>query len=369
MEVRECLSLDDVLLSPKYSDLESRNDTDITVGDYNMPIVMSPMDTVTTKQMIKLFVDKGLLSSVHRYFKSAKEQLDFVNSIEYDDPNKQLYNNCRNVTFFAVGSIKNSKDWIDYLFNNGVHNFLVDMAHADSKLCIETVKYLKKLQDDNPRFGSEKYIENIMAGNVATKSGFERLQSAGANYIRVGIGNGSICSTRINTGFGVPQFTAIQDCASRKNADTYLVADGGVKSNGDIVKAIAAGADYVMLGKMLAGTEYGGGELYDKNKELIPKSTEIKNVYDMSILYKGYRGMASKKAREGVLSYASIEGVSGLIPYTGKTEDLLNDIRLNLKSAMSYNGSRDWKDFKRTVKILKVSDSSILESSTRTIIK
>ena len=356
MEIRECLSFDDVLLSPKYSNLNSRNDANISCNLMAMPIIMSPMNTVTSFKMIKLFIDRGLIATVHRYFKTPEEQLNLVKKIPCNFDNQYVEN-----TFFAVGSIKNCKEWINYLYNNNVHNFLIDMAHGDSELCIETVKYLNKLRQYDSK-NKNKIVMNIMAGNVATRSAYSRLEEAGANYIRVGIGGGSICSTRTSTGFGVPQFTSIQDCASRKS-NSFLIADGGIKNNGDIVKAIAAGANFVMLGKVLAGTSLASGPIYDKNKELIWNE----NPNPCNIVYKGYYGMASKKARDGVMKNASIEGVAGLIPYTGETEEILKDIKLNLKSALSYNGSRNWKDFQRTVKILKVSNSSIAESRTHVI--
>ena len=339
MEFRESYSYDDILLVPRFSDLHSRNDADISMEGYDLPIVMSPMDTITTPEMVDLFLESNLIATVHRYFKSGEEQLAYMHS-----DNKITNKSRLDKAFFAVGSVLKYREWIDLLLQAGVKNFLVDLAHGDSLASIETVKYL------------DLHVGSIMAGNVATKSGFERLQNAGAKYIRCGVGAGSICETRLNTGFGVPQFTAITDCASRKNKGVFLIADGGIKNNGDIAKAMAGGADFAMLGKVLAGTDLAAGDCYDKNKELSPLQKDI--------CFKGYHGMASRKAREGVLSYASIEGACGMIPYTGKTENLLNDIKLNLKASMSYCGTRNWTEFKKNVKIIKISDSSILENGT-----
>jgi len=176
----------------------------------------------------------------------------------------------------------------------------------------------------------------------------------------------SICSTRLNCGVGLPQLTAIMDCARIKE-DTLLIADGGIKYNGDIAKAIGAGADLVMLGKVLAATDLAGGECYDKNKELIdmeylsPEYTENGN---RVLMYKSYRGMASNEARQNVLSNASIEGVAGLIRYTGMTKDIMHNIKLNLQSTLSYTGSANWKTFKKNIKFVEISNSSILESNT-----
>ena len=188
----------------------------------------------------------------------------------------------------------------------------------------------------------------------------------------------SICSTRMNCGFGVPQFTSVQDCAKVKLPNVILISDGGIKHPGDISKAIAAGADFCMLGKMLASTDLAAGQCYDKDKHIVSPyidkvgvNTTI-NVHkwiagckiNPEVRYKEYHGMASRDARKGVLQYASVEGVSGLTPFTGSTVQLLTDLKLNLEASLSYAGSRNWTDFKRHVKIIKISNSAILESST-----
>ena len=188
----------------------------------------------------------------------------------------------------------------------------------------------------------------------------------------------SICSTRMNCGFGVPQFTSVQDCAKVKLPHVILISDGGIKHPGDISKAIAAGADFCMLGKMLASTDLAAGQCYDKDKHIVSPyidkvgvNTTI-NVHkwiagckiNPEVRYKEYHGMASRDARKGVLQYASVEGVSGLTPFTGSTSQLLIDLKLNLEASLSYAGSRNWTDFKRHVKIIKISNSAILESST-----
>ena len=335
---RKTFSFDDILLIPRYSELESRSNCDLSIGGVDMPIIMAPMDTVTSLDMINLFLKRNLFATIHRYFTSEVEQLKYADIAS---------NGCYNNLFFAVGSVKKYRKWIDYLYENGVRYFCVDMAHGDSKLCVETVKYINNL-----------FNTMIMAGNVVTKSGFERLQDAGASYIKVGIGCGSICSTRTSTGFGLAQGTAISDCANRKEG-AYLIADGGVRTNGDIAKAIALGADFVMLGKMLASTNLADGIEYNINKEIAIDKDEV--------AYKSYHGMASREGREGVLSYSSVEGVSGLIPYTGTTEQFLMDLELNLKASLSYCGVDNLIDFQRKCKIAFISNSSLIESSTDSI--
>jgi len=157
----------------------------------------------------------------------------------------------------------------------------------------------------------------------------------------------SICSTRLNTGFGVPLLSAVEDCYSvREHA--CIIADGGIKYPGDIAKAIAFGADLCMLGKMLAATSLSPGEC-----------KRIGSKY-----YKEYRGMASRQARQGVMKKASVEGVSGWIPYTCSTEEFIEDITQNLKASLSYAGTRNWYSFRKLVKKIMITNSSWNESMT-----
>ena len=175
----------------------------------------------------------------------------------------------------------------------------------------------------------------------------------------------SICSTRVNCGIGVPQLTAIHDCSQYKDG-AYLIADGGIKNSGDIAKAMAAGADFCMCGSLLAGTNLAMGDCFDKDKNFLG---EYNLIDPKEITYKAYRGMASREARNGVLNYASVEGVSGLVLYRGKTEDLLKDIELNLKASLSYLGVDNWKEMRRKGKFIRISNSSIIEGNTHIISK
>ena len=199
------LSFDDITLIPRYSDLESRSEANPSACGYDLPVVMSPMNTITSPQMMKLFVDKNLMATLHRYFKNAEEQLDYAlrmgnvsdevlqrEMLKTGEQSLNLKRYADNV-YFAVGSVHNKKEWIDYLFENGIHKFCVDMAMGNSKHCVDTVEYIKSLKydiiDSSGKIIKEKTPE-IMAGNVVTKNGMERLINAGATIIRCGIGNG-----------------------------------------------------------------------------------------------------------------------------------------------------------------------------------
>ena len=174
----------------------------------------------------------------------------------------------------------------------------------------------------------------------------------------------SICSTRLNTGFGVPLLTSVEDCASVRE-DAYIIADGGMKHPGDIAKAIAFGADFAMMGRMFASTDLGPGDCYDKDKNLVCSYNDINiNNNEEKVKYKHYRGMASAEARKGVLKKASVEGVSGLIKYTGATSDFVENLLLNMKASLSYAGARNWKEFRRNTKKMRISSASLSESNT-----
>jgi IMP dehydrogenase len=340
-DIRRVLSFNDVLLCPRYSGLEHLSDADIECDYSGMagvyPIINAPMDKVCSVNLIRFLDSMRCLTTIHRWFNSPEEQLKFF----------ELCNIPGQRCFIAVGNVAKWKDWIDKIISYSVKkvvavNFLVDVANGDAQSAVDTVKYIK----DQASWCS------IIAGNVATKSGFRRLQEAGANFIRVGIGGGSICSTRLATGFGIPTLTSVMDCAAVKDS-AYLIADGGIENSGDICKAMAAGADMVMLGKMLAATSLSSGEKVDVNGKKFVR----------------YSGMASKEAIDKLKSkksVVSVEGVSGLIPYTGETEDVFNNIIGNLRSSVAYyGGCRNWKEFRRSVKFVEITNQGWEESKTR----
>ena len=332
---RECITCNDISLVPRHSEIKSRDNCCINSSRFSMPIIASPMDTVYSRDLDNLLTQQYIPVVVHRYFKDAFYQHSMA---------LKTHPTCR---YYAVGSIygQHETEWIDYLIDAGIHLFCVDMAHGDTKACVDTVTYIK----------SKCEINEVIAGNVATRSAFRRLEDAGADMIRVGIGSGSICSTRLNTGFGVPLLSSLEDCASvRENA--LIIADGGMRYPGDITKAIAFGADLCMLGRQLASTNLAPGKMYDKDKNQVGKCEDA--------AYKQYRGMASRQARENVMKNASIEGVSGLIPYTGTTEQYIEDLKMNLKASLSYAGCMTWKEFRRDVKKIRISPSSWNESLT-----
>ena len=357
-DIRRCLSYSDVLLVPRNSELEHLSDANIlykydkcSIPFEAVPVVNAPMDTVCSPELIKLLNDDyNLITTIHRWFDNADDQINFFESCN-------IKNNVQHC-FLSVGIVNKWKEWIDRLLdyrNSSKINFgiLVDVANGDTKTCVDTIEYLK----------SFLLNINIMAGNIATKSGFSRLQSAGADFIRSGVGGGAICSTRTSIGFGVPTLTTTVDCTQVKDR-AYLISDGGVNYNGDIAKAIVAGADAVMVGKLFASTDLANNDKYDDRYKLTTNEKNYK--------YCSYRGMASKESiskLKSKKSSISVEGVSGLVPYQGKTQEVVENMLGNLRSAMAYYaGCTNWNEFKRKVKFIEITSQGWEESKTRVLL-
>ncbi len=324
----EAYSFGDVLLKPQKSDISSRSEIDLSseLGGktYGLPIMSSPMDTVTESEMSVTMAEFGGLGVVHRYC-SIEDQ-------------------CKMVGFgskaAAIGVSEDMMPRSAALLEAGTKVFCVDVAHGDHTL---VERALKSLRD---KFGEDIAI---IAGNAATKKGYNDLSSWGADAVRVGIGGGSICSTRIQTGHGIPTFQSILYCSAAKGK-AKIVADGGIKTAGDIVKAYAAGADFVMLGSMLAGTKEAPGVTFQGND---------------GSKYKVYRGMASKEAQYDWRGEArSLEGISTTIPYKGSVVKILKELEQNIRSGLSYSGARNLKDLRKVAKFVKQSQSGQSESDT-----
>jgi len=229
---------------------------------------------------------------------------------------------------------------------------VVDTAHGHSRGVIETVKAIKR---DWPEL-------QVMAGNVATAEGTEDLIKAGADAVKVGIGPGSICTTRIVAGIGVPQITAVYDCSQvARRYDIPIVADGGIKYSGDITKALAAGADVVMLGNLLAGTEESPGEV------IILQGRSYKVYRGMGSLGAMVQGSSDRYFQENEPKLVP-EGIEGRVPYKGPVSETIFQLVGGLKAGMGYCGVRNIEELKTKARFIRITNAGLVESHPHDVI-
>ena len=340
---KEVLSFDDVILEPQYSELVTRKSIDTSVNvnysgknlEFKIPIISSPMSTVTEAHMSNAMISQGGLGIIHRY-----------NTIEFQT--KLLgYVNHRDYRAAAIGATGDYKERLAELVNNDLSVVCIDIAHGDHILMEKAIEFVR----------SEYPHLFVMAGNVATGHAYKRLAIAGAHAVRTSVGSGSICTTRIQTGHGIPTFQAVLDCyeAKREHLESskdwptpYIVADGGIKNSGDIVKSLAAGADFVMLGSMLSGTRETPGKVITQDGKK----------------FKRYNGMASKAAQKNWKgTYNSIEGVTSFVSYKGTTSKVVNEIMSNVRSGMSYSGANTLQELIGNAVFRRQTSSSHVEGN------
>jgi len=327
------LTFDDVLLGPQYSEIASRKEVDLTTAilgtQFSTPICSANMDTVTEVDMAKKMWDLGGLGFLHRYAPHYKV-LEWLKKIHEDKA-------------IAIPSIGIKPEDFNYAMayaDEGVLAVNIDIAHGDSAHMVEMIKRLTK-----------EGIE-VIAGNVATYDGAARLADAGARVIKVGIGPGSLCTTRIVTGHGVPQLSAIEQCARVQHVS--IIADGGIRNAGDCVKALAFGADMVMVGSLLAGTSESPG-----------KAVQLQNEEGLYYWAKEYRGMASREARDSVVptdSSYTPEGEATYVKTKGPVQNVIQQLVGGMRSGLSYSGVNNLKDFQRYAQYVTISGNGMAES-------
>ena len=398
--MKKYLTYDDVNIVPKYSELESRDKVKLNTRftkntELTIPIVASPMDTVTELDMAKEMLEWGGVGVIHR-FQSIEKQARMMMSLHYEwdryfepisgitdgtertidkewdewwdrikhwnhPPTKSDWEDLRDRFFWADSMIRDEKIWSkrplcaaigvtgDYkeraqeLVKNGCNVLLIDIAHGHHVLLKNVIKELKD------EFGRD--IE-IIGGSIATKKAAKDLCEWGVDGLRVGIGNGSLCETRIRTGVGLPQITVLSDvCSVADNYSVPCIADGGVRYVGDVSKAIGAGADSVMLGSLIAGTKETPGDIH--------KVGEWPN----ERLYKKYRGSASLDSKSDRGEYDNVEGNSKIIPYKGKVKRIISDIRDGISSSCSYVGAGNLLDFQSRCEFVQVTQAGVVEAT------
>jgi len=335
--MRKCYTYDDVNIVPKYSEVEHRAKVNIGTRftkntELQIPIVSSPMDTVTEYDMAFEMMVLGGVGVVHR-FNSIEEQSLIMNKLQ-----SVKYDHCELPLCAAIGVVDDYLERSQELVKNGCNVLLIDVAHGHHKLVGEAIEEIK----------SNISGVEVVAGSVATAEGTKFLCEKGADSIRVGIGNGSLCETRIRTGVGIPTVSALIDCVAVADSyNTPVIADGGIRNIGDVCKGLACGADSVMLGSLLSGTKESPGE--------IEKIGEWPN----EKLFKKYRGSASRDSKR---SDKNVEGNHKVVPYKGKTLRILSDIKDGIRSSFSYVGASNSDEFHSLVELVEVTKAGQVEA-------
>ncbi len=396
--MKRALTYDDVNIVPKYSELESRDKVKLNTRftkntELTIPIVSAPMDTVTEIDMAKEMMDWGGVGVIHR-FKSIEKQARMMKSLHYEwdryftplsgndneeektldkvwdewwdsikhwthPPEKSDFEDLQERLEWRERTLLDDDIWRkrplcaaigvtgDYLERakelviNGCNVLLIDVAHGYHKLVGESIEGIKK---------NISGVE-VIAGSVATRKATKYLCEKGADAIRIGVGNGSLCETRIRTGVGIPQVTALSDCVAV--ADTFdcpTIADGGIRNVGDVCKGLGCGADSVMLGSILAGT-----------KET-PGTIEKIGQWPNEQLFKKYRGSASLDSKHDRGENKNVEGNHKVILYKGKLKRILQDITDGIRSSCSYVGASDLEEFRSLVEFVEVTRAGQVEA-------
>jgi len=329
------LGLDDVLLVPQFSDVKSRLDVDITTNltknlIIDAPICSAAMDTVTEQRLAIALSEKGGAGFLHR-FASDDYIINMVKDIK----------GVGQLVVPSVGIRKDIVKWVGLLLEYGADAISIDIAHGFSSEVLNTIEILKGHFPDS----------QIIAGNVCTAVATSSLISSGADAVKCGIGGGHACKTRLVTGFGMPSFTALAECASvAKEHDIPLIMDGGIKNSGDIVKSLAAGASVCMMGYLFSRTLEAPGTV--QRIDGVP--------------YKSYRGMASVEAQEvfkgGLKKGTAAEGESMLVPIEGTVEQLMDELCGGIRSGLTYCGARNLEELRDRAIFTQITNTSVNES-------
>lgn len=343
------ICFDDILLVPKKSNIVTRGEIKLNtvIGNpfrpeafiyLNSPIILAPMAFITSNAMIEKVVSSGGLAILPRYA-NFEERIIRLKTI--------LSNVDSKFVGFAL-SIEESKnkDYLQVLKNLGVRVLLLEVALGHLKIVVDAVKDLRSLVDDNV---------HIMTGNVSSYEAYKDLMAAGADSVRVGIGGGAACTTRVVTGFGVPVLASVMDVYDNiKDSEVSgLISDGGIKNNGDVAKALAAGASAVMMGSFFAGHDECDRDQNGKHVLRGSASMEIQ-VHNNPDIVKNLKNVY-------------VEGVSGIVSEKGPVENSINMLLNNIKSALSYSGSENLLSFRQNSTYIEVSSMSNLESGDRVV--
>lgn len=345
------LTYDDVLLVPQFSDIESRKKvnlhTKLFYRDFELPIIAANMDSVTESAMAIALSKLGGFGVIHRYMDNQR-QLEEISKVFEETSSGHII-------AVAIG-INTSFKHIENLIACGANTVVIDIAHGHYNKAGIRIHEIRETQF----VANDSLPVEIIAGNVATAEGVRFLYNSGAHTIKIGVGPGKNCITRSVTGHGVPQLYAVAIAREFGFLNQQfgkplfkLIADGGIRNSGDIVKALAVGADAVMLGNLLAGTDETPGPSFFANGS--------------GQLSKAYRGMASREAQEAFYGndVDAPEGIVTTIPYKGKVEDVIKILRGGLRSGLSYSGANNIQELYEKADWVRISSAGLQESLTK----
>ena len=335
-------------------DLRFETDTAALVGEKmtKAPLITAPKGC-TLDDAEKIFrnnkVEKLPIIDANGHLEGLITIKDLKKRIEYPSANKDKFGRLRVAAAIGVGHLQRA----EALVKAGVDALVMDSAHGHSKGIIDTLKELKR-----------NFDVDVVVGNVANPASIKDIANAGADAIKVGIGPGSICTTRIVAGVGVPQFTAINDCAiEAAKFGIPIIADGGIKYSGDIAKALAAGASSVMMGSLLAGCYETPGEL------ITFQGRQYKTYRGMGSLAAMQKGSSDRYFQDGTAKEKLVpEGVEGRVPYAGMLKDVIFQLLGGLRSSMGYCGSKDIATFQQKAEFVEITSAGLKESHVHDVI-
>ena len=341
--IKEALTFDDVTLAPNYSEiLPSEADTTVSLTNHlklKIPLLSSAMDTVTESKMAIAIAKAGGIGVIHRNL-DIKTQVSEIRKVKKYSLKVGA----------AVGASEKEFIRAKEIINEGVDLIVVDTAHGHTKKVGEIIKYIKKSKNNKIA---------LCAGNIATPEAAKYLIKLGVDIIKVGIGPGSICTTRLVAGIGVPQLSAILAVRNGiKNKKVKIISDGGIKYSGDLAKAFAAGADAVMIGSLFAGTNETPGKLIKKNGKLFKSFRGMGSVGAMN---KGSADRYFQKKQKDISKYVP-EGVEGFVKYKGDVGSIIYKLVGGLKSSMGYLGSKNIIGLRNKPHFVKITKAGFYES-------
>ena len=346
--IKQALTFDDVILAPNYSEiLPSETNTSIKLSKnltLKIPLISSAMDTVTEGRMAAAIAEKGGIGVIHRNL-SIEKQIFEIKKVKQ----KKL------LVGAAVGASPEEYSRAKRILKENLDLIVVDTAHAHTKKVSDIIKMIVKTKPKKT---------TLCAGNIATAEAAKFLIKLGVDAIKVGIGPGSICTTRLVAGIGVPQLSAIMNVKSGVgNRKVSIIADGGIKFSGDIAKALAAGADAVMIGSLFAGTDQAPGKIIKKNGKLFKS---FRGMGSIGAMNKGSADRYFQTKQKNSSKYVP-EGVEGLVKYKGKVDKVIYQLVGGLKSSMGYLGSKKITHLRKKPKFYKITKAGFFESMVHNI--